>query len=104
MKTNNFSCHDASDVVVREDVMSLSKLGSRELGTFNHRFVVSKHIGLLVDRYTQISKIVSKFYNLLKTCPSCNELSAVCSTLNGRRFLGISFHWESIEVVDDTRH
>ena len=55
METNDVGCHDASNKMIRQDMVSLSELGSRKLGTFNHCFVITKDKCFLIDRNTKVS-------------------------------------------------
>ena len=42
VEADDVSCHDTSDKMIRQDVVSFLNLGGRELGTFNHCFVITK--------------------------------------------------------------
>ena len=102
MKADDVSCHDASDKVIRQDVVSFSKLGSRELGTFDHCFIITENISFIIDRDPKVSKIISEFNYLLKACSPGDKFCAIRRTFNCMRFLTISFNRKSIEVMDDT--
>jgi len=81
--------------------MVLVKLGMGHSVAVNNRLVVPKHIGLLLNRYTQLSQSHLQANGLVHTNLSSNKLRTIGSSLNSCLILGVTVNRCLVDQMED---
>ena len=84
-----------------EHVVLLMQFGLELCRALNHRFIVAKNVGLLVDWNNQVSEGSSQVNDLLNIGMSSQHLTAVSGNLNSGLLCGESVQLGLVEEVED---
>ena len=99
MNTCNPSGHDLMYLMIREGIMALMKLGVRDGGSVDDRFIVTEHHGLTVNGYAKVAEGKPLIHDLVATSTTSHIFTAEGCGLHGRLEFGVPVNGSLVPEV-----